>query len=90
MIFNVKAVLKAPVMTNLTELNHYHGFIDTLIAVTELLHNLLRKGFKRDWEISCNSLWQTGENAVLTHFDVAKSIIVHCDASHVMLDFLEC
>ena len=110
MASNVEAVAKAPVPTNLTELraflgmvNYYHGFLDKLATVTEPLHNLLRKGVKWDWTISCNEAFgklkkMLSEAPVLTHFDPTKPIVVHCDASpyglgcvlsHVMPDGLE-
>ena len=93
MASNVEAVAKAPVPTNLTELraflgmvNYYHGFLDKLATVTEPLHNLLRKGVKWEWTISCNEAFiklkrMLSEAPVLTHFDPTKSIVVHCDAS---------
>ena len=89
----VKDVTNAPVPTNVTELraflgrvNYYHTFLNGLSTVTEPLHHLLCKEVKWSWTKSCDEAFaklkkMLSKAPVLTHFDPARPIVVHCDAS---------
>ena len=90
---NVEAVKGAPAPTNVSELRaflgmlqYYHSYIPQLATVTEALHRLLRKEVKWDWSLGCQEAFtkvklMLCEAPVLTHFDLALPIVVHCDAS---------
>ena len=90
---NVEAVVKAPAPTNLTELqgflgmvNYYNNYVDGLSTITEPLHKLMRKGVPWRWTEECNEAFKIVKGILsgaplLTHFDLSKPIIVHCDAS---------
>lgn len=90
---NVDAVQDAPKPTNVKELksflgmvNYYHNYMQGLATLTEPLHNLLRKDVVWRWSSECADAFQKIKNMLckaplLTHFDMTKPIIVHCDAS---------
>ena len=100
---NVEAVSKAPAPTNVTELhsflgmvNYYHAYLRQIATVTEPLNHLLRKEVKWLWNGECESAFvkikeMLCKAPLLTHFDAAKPIVVHTDASpyglsHIMSD----
>ena len=67
-------------------LNYYHrhfqGFADTL----ELLHNLLRKGVKWEWQERERNAFEKAkkildETNFLIHYDPEKPLLLACDAS---------
>ena len=90
---NVEAVVKAPAPTNLTELrgflgmvNYYNNYVDGLATITEPLHKLMRKGVPWRWTEDCNEAFEIVKGKLsgaplLTHFDLNKPLVVHCDAS---------
>ena len=90
---NVEAVVKAPAPTNLTELrgflgmvNYYNNYVDGLATITEPLHKLMRKDVPWRWTGECNEAFKLvkvklSTAPLLTHFDLSRPIVVHCDAS---------
>jgi transposase InsO family protein len=90
---NVDAVLKAPEPTSVTEvksylgmLNYYQNYLPSLSTVAEPIHKLLRKGVMWCWGADQKKSFATtkrmlSEAPLLVHFDPAKPIIVHTDAS---------
>ena len=107
---NVEAVQDAPAPTNIKELksflgmvNYYNMYMQGMATLTEPLHNLLRKDVSWVWSTACDAAFQKikrmlCEAPLLTHFDMSRPIVVHCDASqygvravlsHVMEDGAE-
>ena len=63
-------------------LNRFRGFADTL----EPLHNLLRKGVKREWQDREKNAFEKAKNILdktnfLIHYDPEKPFLLACDAS---------
>ena len=90
---NIEAIREAPAPTNLKELrsflgmvNYYNNYCPQLATVTEPVHELMRKGVTWAWNAECEHAFQEVKvllctAPLLVHFDMAKSIVVHCDAS---------
>ena len=90
---NVEAVMKAPAPTNLTELrgflgmvNYYNNYVEGLATITEPLHELMRKDVSWKWTKECDESFRKVKGKLssaplLTHFDMNRPIVVHCDAS---------
>ena len=89
----VEAITKAPVPTNVTQLqsylgmlNFYRRFINNISTVLEPLNLLLRKNVKWVWGPSQNKAFKDSKAAllnspVLTHFDPNLPIVVSADSS---------
>ena len=89
----VRAIIDAPVPTNVTELrswlgliNYYGRFQRSLDSILGPLHELLRKDVTWRWSEACQKAFdaykaQLSSSKVLVHYDTAKSLKLDCDAS---------
>ena len=83
---NVKAVLEAPELTNVSEvksflgmLNYYQNYMPSLSSVAEPIHRLLRKGTEWCWGAEQKRAFEKAkkllsEAPLLVHFDPSKPI----------------
>lgn len=89
----VKAIIGAPCPQNLTQLksylgliNYYGRFIPNLSHELIALYKLTKKNTKFIWSDECQRAFQRSKdlllsNDLLVHYDPAKPIVIHCDAS---------
>ena len=89
----VKAVVDAPIPSNLTELSsflglvkYYGGYIQNLSHIAAPLYKLTCANAKFIWSKECNIAFNKLKNAlvsapVLAHYDVNLPILLACDAS---------
>lgn len=93
----VKAILNAPVPTDVKQLqsflglvNYYRNFVPNASALLAPLYDLLKKGAKWDWSVERNQAFETikkslASDTVLAHFDPKAKIILSVDASPIGL-----
>ncbi|XP_043266601.1 uncharacterized protein K02A2.6-like [Venturia canescens] len=93
----VKAVVEAPVPTNLMELraflemmNYYAKFIKNYARIVNPLYHLLQKNVKWNWNDDCEAAFGAAkrsltESNVLVHYNPELPIKLTCDASPVGL-----
>lgn len=98
----VKAIVKAPEPTNVTQLksfiglvNFYSKFVKNLNIVLSPMYQLLRKETKWNWDDNCRKSFKQCKDAIangqlLTHYDPKKEIVIVCDASDSGLGGLIC
>lgn len=89
----IKAMLEAPVPTNINQLqsflgliNYYRNFVPNASTILSPLYNLLKKGSKWAWTEEHDKAFRTIKNLmtseqVLAHFDPNAKIILTVDAS---------
>ena len=89
----VRAIIDAPVPTNVTELrswlaliNYYGRFQRSLASILGPLHELLRKDVTWRWSEACQKAFdackaQLSSSKILVHYDTAKPLKLDCDAS---------
>lgn len=89
----LKAVLKAPVPENVTQLRSFIGmvtfyskFLKSLNGLLLPLYNLLKKEVKFEWSNECQRAFDLCKKELcgdhlLEHYDAGKPIVITCDAS---------
>ena len=89
----VRAILKAPAPTNVSQLNYFLGmlnyygkFLLSLSTCLAPLYSLLQKNTKWMWHQEQEKAFQKAKDLltaapVLTHYDTDKPLILTCDAS---------
>lgn len=89
----IKAILKAPVPQNVTQIKSFVGmvmfyskFLQNLNVLLSPLYNLLKKGEKFSWSDECQKSFELCKKElcgkhVLEHYDPRKPIVITCDAS---------
>lgn len=93
----VKAVVDAPVPTNVTELraflgmlNYYAKFLKNYSRIVNPLYELLQKNVKWNWSKDCDTAFGTAKRSltgsnVLVHYNPKLPMRLSCDASPVGL-----
>lgn len=89
----VKAVRKAPVPSNVSELRsflgmiqYYHSFLPDLATILAPLHKLLKKNIPWEWTKDCQKAYDAckqglTDDTLLVHYDLNKNLRLACDAS---------
>ena len=89
----IKAILKAPIPHNVTQLKSFVGmvmfyskFLRNLNVILSPMYNLLKKSEKWIWSEECQRAFESCKRElcgdhILTHYDAKKPIVITCDAS---------